>query len=109
MHNPLTVLSNCQNFRLIIIFNNYDFFSSFFQIISSFTLMLLVFHLSNFSRMGSQFDSIEIRNQNFSAFIDSFTNNTYIMLVLPDGNISTTATMINIRSARKLFDKLDCK
>ncbi|CAD5211925.1 unnamed protein product [Bursaphelenchus okinawaensis] len=61
------------------------------------------------SRMGSQFDSIEIRNKNFSAFIDSFTNNTYIMLVLPDGNISTTATMINIRSARKFFDKLDCK
>ncbi|KAI6196726.1 hypothetical protein M3Y94_01143100 [Aphelenchoides besseyi] len=36
------------------------------------------------SRMGSQFESIEIRNTNYSVFIDTFTNNTYIMVILPD-------------------------
>lgn len=59
--------------------------------------------------MGSQFDSIQIRNSNFSAFIDGFTNNTYIMLILSDGNVSSAATIMNIRSARKHFEKLDCK
>jgi len=61
------------------------------------------------SRMGSQFDSIQIRNSNFAAFIDSFTNNTYIMLVLSDGNVSSAATIMNLRNARKHFEKLDCK
>ncbi|KAI1727995.1 gtr1/RagA G protein conserved region domain-containing protein [Ditylenchus destructor] len=60
------------------------------------------------SRMGSQFDSIQIRNTNFAAFIDSFTNNTYIMLVLSDGNVSSAATIMNLRNARKHFEKLDC-
>jgi Ras-related GTP-binding protein A/B len=61
------------------------------------------------SRMGSQFDSIEIRNSNFSAFIDTFTNNTYIMVILPDGQVSSTATIMNIRSASRHFEKLDTK
>lgn len=59
--------------------------------------------------MGSQFESIQIRNSNFSAFIDSFTNNTYIMLVLSEGNVSSAATIMNIKNARKHFEKLDCK
>ncbi|KAI6184374.1 Ras-related GTP-binding protein A [Aphelenchoides bicaudatus] len=61
------------------------------------------------SRMGSQFDSIEIKNSKFSAFIDCFTNNTYIMVVLPDGEVSAVAIAMNIRNARKHFDKLDTK
>lgn len=61
------------------------------------------------SRMGSQFETIQIRNSTFAAFIDSFTNNTYIMLVLSDGNVSSAAVMMNIRNARKHFEKLDCK
>uniref|UniRef100_A0A183BQ69 GTP-binding protein n=1 Tax=Globodera pallida TaxID=36090 RepID=A0A183BQ69_GLOPA len=52
------------------------------------------------SRMGSQFESIEIRN--------SFTYNTYVMLVLSDGNVSSAAIKMNIQSARKHFEKLDC-
>ena len=72
--------------------------------------------------MGSQFETIQIRNSTFAAFIDSFTNNTYIMLVLSDGNVSSAAVMMylhfnsllilifrNIRNARKHFEKLDCK
>jgi len=60
------------------------------------------------SRMGAQFDSIHIKNSEFSAFIDTFTNNTYIMSIC-DGNISTAAVMMNIKSARKHFEKLDSK
>nr|CAD2165780.1 unnamed protein product [Meloidogyne enterolobii]CAD2169030.1 unnamed protein product [Meloidogyne enterolobii]CAD2195876.1 unnamed protein product [Meloidogyne enterolobii]CAD2196176.1 unnamed protein product [Meloidogyne enterolobii] len=61
------------------------------------------------SRMGSQFETIQIRNSTFAAFIDSFTNNTYIMLVLSDGNVSSAAVMMNIRNARRHFEKLDCR
>uniref|UniRef100_A0A183CKQ7 GTP-binding protein n=1 Tax=Globodera pallida TaxID=36090 RepID=A0A183CKQ7_GLOPA len=43
------------------------------------------------SRMGSQF---EIRNSTFAAFIESFTYNTYVMLVLSDGNVSSAAIKI---------------
>lgn len=58
--------------------------------------------------MGSQFDSIQIRNSNFSAFIDGFTNNTYIMLVLSsEENFYSAATTMNIKTARKYFEKLD--
>jgi Ras-related GTP-binding protein A/B len=60
------------------------------------------------SRMGAQFDSILVRNSEFSAFIDSFTNNTYIMSIC-DGNISTAAVSMNIKSARKHFEKLDAR
>uniref|UniRef100_A0A914HEB7 Ras-related GTP-binding protein A n=1 Tax=Globodera rostochiensis TaxID=31243 RepID=A0A914HEB7_GLORO len=60
------------------------------------------------SRMGSQFESIEIRNSTFAAFIESFTYNTYVMLVLSDGNVSSAAIKMNIQSARKHFEKLDC-
>lgn len=59
--------------------------------------------------MGSLFETIQIRNTNFAAFIDSFTHNTYIMVVLSDGNVSSAAIMMNIRSARKHFEKLDNK
>ena len=62
-----------------------------------------------FSRMGSQFESIQVRNSNFAAFIDSFTPNTYIMVILPEGNVSATATSMNIRNARKHFEKLDSR
>lgn len=50
--------------------------------------------INAFSRMGSQFETIQIRNRSFAAFIDSFTNNTYIMLVLSDGNVSSAAVMM---------------
>ncbi len=37
----------------------------------------------------SQLKSMEVRNANFAAFIDSFTSNTYIMVVMSDPSIST--------------------
>ncbi|VDN51293.1 unnamed protein product [Dracunculus medinensis] len=59
------------------------------------------------SKLGSQFESISIRNSNFSAFVDSFTCNTFIMVVLSDTTSATT--LMNIRNAKKHFEKLEVR
>ncbi|KHJ92992.1 Gtr1/RagA G protein region [Oesophagostomum dentatum] len=61
------------------------------------------------SKMGSQFEYMHVRNSHFAAFIDAFTPNTFIMVVLADGNVSPAATLMNIRSARKHFEALEAK
>ncbi|KAK2492720.1 hypothetical protein MC885_009111 [Smutsia gigantea] len=53
------------------------------------------------------FLSMEVRNSNFAAFIDIFTSNTYVMVVMSDPSIPSAATLINIRNARKHFEKLE--
>lgn len=50
---------------------------------------------------------MEVRNSNFAAFIDMFTSNTYVMVVMSDPAIPSEATLINIRNARKHFEKLE--
>ena len=57
------------------------------------------------SRSQSNFHSMEIRNKNFSAFIDVFTPNTYIMVVTSDSRIQSAAMNMNIAAARTLFEK----
>jgi len=42
----------------------------------------------------------------FSAFIDAFTDNTYIMVIVGDPTIETATTQINIKGARKHFERL---
>ena len=49
---------------------------------------------------------MEVRNSHFSAFIDMFTGNTYIMIIIPGSHISTTLTELNIAAAKKHFEKL---
>ncbi|VDO19438.1 unnamed protein product [Heligmosomoides polygyrus] len=61
------------------------------------------------SKMGSQFEYMHVRNSHFAAFIDAFTPNTFIMVVLADGNVSPAATLMNIRSAKKHFEALESK
>jgi Ras-related GTP-binding protein A/B len=46
-----------------------------------------------------------VRNSSFTAFIDSFTANTYIMVILSDPSIQTATTQLNIRAARRHFEK----
>jgi Ras-related GTP-binding protein A/B len=36
------------------------------------------------SKSQAQFQSMEVRNANFAAFIDVFTTNTYIMVITSD-------------------------
>lgn len=59
------------------------------------------------TRLAAQFQSMEVRNSNFAAFIDVFTPNTYVMVILSDPSIPSAATLINIRNARKHFEKLE--
>jgi len=58
------------------------------------------------SKSSSQFKSMQVRNSNFSAYIDEFTPNTYIMVVSYDTTIHSAATLINIGLARKQFEPL---
>ncbi|XP_076662402.1 ras-related GTP binding A/B [Halictus rubicundus] len=59
------------------------------------------------SKLAAQFQSMEVRNTNFAAFIDVFTSNTYVMVIMSDPAIPSAATLINIRNARKHFEKLE--
>lgn len=49
----------------------------------------------------------QVRNSVFAAFIDGFTSNTYVMVEMSDPRIPSEATLINIRNARKHFEKLE--
>ena len=40
-------------------------------------------------KMGSMFTSMEVRNSRFSAFIDSLTPHTYVMVIISDPAIRT--------------------
>lgn len=59
------------------------------------------------SKTQSQFQGMEVRNSQFSAYIDLFTGNTYIMVIMTgdNGKIPTTLTALNINAARKHFEK----
>ncbi|KAM6949016.1 ras-related GTP-binding protein A-like [Aplochiton taeniatus] len=58
------------------------------------------------SKHTASFQSIEVRNSNFAAFLDVFTSNTYVM-VITDPSIASAATLVNIQNARKHFEKLE--
>jgi len=55
------------------------------------------------SKSLSQFRSMEVRNINFAAFIDLFTFNTYIMVIMSDPAIKSAATHLNIQAGRSHF------
>lgn len=59
------------------------------------------------SKTQSQFQGMEVRNSLYTAIIDLFTGNTYIMVIMVGdaANISTTLTQINIAAAKKHFEK----
>jgi Ras-related GTP-binding protein A/B len=55
----------------------------------------------------SQFQGMEVRNSQFTSFIDLFTGNTYIMVIMAGNGskIPTALTQLNIAAARKHFEK----
>ena len=59
------------------------------------------------SKLAAHFQSMEVRNSNFAAFIAVFTANTYVMVIVSDSQIPSQATLINIKNARKHFEKLE--
>lgn len=56
------------------------------------------------SKSQAQFSSMEVRNSKFSAFIAEFTTNTYVMVITSDASIQSTATLVNIKIAKRHFD-----
>lgn len=48
------------------------------------------------SKLAAQFQSMEVRNSNFAAFIDIFTSNTYVMVIMSDPAIRKYPTLILI-------------
>eukprot|EP00160_Parvularia_atlantis_P019167 Unigene7391_Nuclearia_a/m.22746 Unigene7391_Nuclearia_a/g.22746 ORF Unigene7391_Nuclearia_a/g.22746 Unigene7391_Nuclearia_a/m.22746 type:complete len:302 (-) Unigene7391_Nuclearia_a:124-1029(-) len=59
------------------------------------------------SKSQSQFQAMEVRTSNFTAFIDVLTGNTYVMVIMSDPHIQSAATLINIGLARQHFEKLE--
>ncbi|KAG0261532.1 hypothetical protein BG011_000938 [Mortierella polycephala] len=59
------------------------------------------------SRTQGSFQSMEVRHSNFAGFIDYLTGNTYVMVIMSDPTIQSAATLMNISSARKHFEKLE--
>lgn len=53
----------------------------------------------------SQFQGMEVSNSRFSAFIDAFTENTYIMVIVSNRDVHTAATQMNIKNARSHFER----
>ncbi|KAJ1882485.1 hypothetical protein LPJ57_000895 [Coemansia sp. RSA 486] len=52
------------------------------------------------------FSSIEMRNKNYSLFVEPFTKSTFILVITTDTDIEPAVTKANIREARKHFVKL---
>jgi len=57
-------------------------------------------------KSGTALQSMRIHNSNFDAYIYEFTSNTYIMVVVSDPEVLTTATLLNIQNARAHFELL---
>lgn len=53
----------------------------------------------------SQFQGMEVQNSRFAAYIDAFTANTYIMVIVSNPAVHTAATLLNIQNARDHFEK----
>lgn len=59
------------------------------------------------SKLAAQFKFMEVRNSQFACFIDVFTPNTYICVVMSEPAIPTTMITININNGRKHFEALE--
>lgn len=59
------------------------------------------------SKVSSNFTSMEVRNSMFAAYIDGFTTNTYVMVIMSDPTIPAAATIMNIKNAKKTFEALE--
>lgn len=56
------------------------------------------------SKTQAQFQAMVVKNAKFTAFIDYFTTNTYVMVIMSDDSIYPAAIEFNIAKARKHFE-----
>ncbi|SPO20799.1 related to GTR1 - GTP-binding protein [Ustilago trichophora] len=54
----------------------------------------------------SEFQAVELKAPNFTAYIDSLTSNTYIMILVTDPNIQMASIKLNVQLARDHFERL---
>ena len=54
----------------------------------------------------ARFKSMEVKNSSFTAFVDMFTVNTYIMVIMSNPRIQTAAVKQNVQFARGFFEKI---
>lgn len=58
------------------------------------------------SKLAAQFQSMEVRNSNFAAFIDVFTSNTYVMVVTSDSTIrESCSSSVSLNLLRFRLDR----
>ncbi|SNX81543.1 related to GTR1 - GTP-binding protein [Melanopsichium pennsylvanicum] len=53
-----------------------------------------------------EFQAVELKAPNFSAYIDSLTSNTYIMILVTDPSIQMASVKLNVELARDHFERL---
>ena len=58
------------------------------------------------SKTQAHFQSMVVQNSAFTAFVDVFTNTTYVMVIMSDPNVETAAVQLNITSAKGYFKGL---
>eukprot|EP00501_MAST-03F_sp_TOSAG23-6_P001938 GSMAST32.ASY1.ANO1.2019.1 assembled CDS len=58
------------------------------------------------SKTKANFEAMIVNNSSFTAFVDSFTADTTIMLIMSDGSVYPAATQLNIQLGRKHFEKI---
>ncbi|CAO1631567.1 unnamed protein product [Sympodiomycopsis kandeliae] len=58
------------------------------------------------SLSSSTFQSFEIKGANFSAYLDWFTSNTYILVIVADPRVSLEAVKLNVQLGRDRFEKI---
>lgn len=54
----------------------------------------------------ARFRSMEVKNSSFTAFVDVFTSNTYIMVIMSNPRIQSAAVQQNLHFARSFFEKI---
>ena len=53
-----------------------------------------------------KFESMVVKNQKFSAYVEGFTSSTYIMIVVSDPSVEQEAITMNIKATRDYFESL---
>mmetsp|Transcript_21481 Transcript_21481/g.31956 ORF Transcript_21481/g.31956 Transcript_21481/m.31956 type:complete len:306 (-) Transcript_21481:156-1073(-) len=54
----------------------------------------------------ARFRSMEVKNSKFMAFVDVFTSNTYIMVIMSNPRIQCAAVKQNVQFARSFFEEI---
>jgi len=57
--------------------------------------------------MGASIVGMNVKSSNFTAVIEEFTPNTYIMVVFSDQRVQQGAVAFNIQCAQKMFELND--